>query len=83
MHFISSVISKAKASFSDTEKQLTNKKGHENLNCLTELTMYKVASFKRSQYEGCSIIIHLMALHDYYLKYIQGRHIKHTLKLFI
>ena len=43
----------------------------------------KVASFKRSQCEGCSIIIHLMALYDYYLKYIQGRHIKHTLKLFI
>ena len=43
----------------------------------------KVASFKRSQCEGCSIIIHLMALYDYYLKYIQGRHIKHTLNLFI
>ena len=48
-----------------------------------KLVENKVASFKRSQCEGCSIIIHLMALHDYYLKYIQGRHIKHTLKLFI
>ena len=36
----------------------------------------KVASFKRSQCEGCSIIIYLMALYDYYLKCIEGRHIK-------
>ena len=39
----------------------------------------KVASFKRSQCEGCSIIIYLMALYDYYLKCIEGRHIKDIL----
>ena len=41
---------------------------------------YKVASFKRSQCEGCSIIIYLMALYDYYLKCVEGRHIKDILK---
>ena len=40
----------------------------------------KVASFKRSQCEGCSIIIYLMALYDYYLKCIEGRHIKDIFK---
>ena len=44
MNFNFSVISKAKARFSDTKKQLTNKKGHEDLNCLTELTMYDCIS---------------------------------------
>ena len=54
--------------------------------CLPLKTIHlqnKVASFKRSQCEGCSIIIYLMALYDYYLKYIQGRHIKHIFKLSI
>ena len=32
--------------------------------------------FKRSQCEGCSIIIYLMALYDYDLKCIEGTHIK-------
>ena len=41
---------------------------------------YKVASFKRSQCECCSIIIYLMALYDYYLKCIEGRHIKDIFK---
>ena len=47
------------------------------LNIQTE--MNKAASFKRSQCEGCSIIIYLMALYDYYLKCIEGRHIKNIL----
>ena len=38
-------------------------------NTQTSLSLYKVASFRRSQCEGCSIIIYLMALYDYYLKY--------------
>ena len=36
----------------------------------------KVASFKRSQCEGCSIIIYLMVLYDYYFKCTEGRHNK-------
>ena len=35
-----------------------------------------MASFKRSQCEGCSIIIYFMAIYDYYLNYTQGRHNK-------
>ena len=44
------------------------------------LSVSKVASFKRSQCEGCSIIIYLMALYHYYLKCIEGRHIKDIFK---